>query len=31
MMLWLSIGGAVLVYAYFKMRRRRLARDSQSI
>jgi hypothetical protein len=31
MMLWLTIGAAVIVYAFFKMRRRRLARDTQSV
>ena len=30
MMLWVAIGGAVLCYAYFKLRRRRLARTAGS-
>jgi hypothetical protein len=28
MMLWITIGAAVLFYAYFKVRRRRLARNN---
>jgi hypothetical protein len=28
MMLWVAIGGAAVVYAYFKVRRRRLARTA---
>jgi hypothetical protein len=27
-MMWITIGAAVLFYAYFKVRRRRLARDN---
>jgi hypothetical protein len=27
-MMWVTVGGAVLLYAYFKVRRRRLARNN---
>ena len=29
MMYWVALGGVILLYAYFKMRRRRLARGSR--
>jgi hypothetical protein len=30
MMLWITLGAAVVFYAYFKMRRRRLARSAET-
>jgi hypothetical protein len=29
MMYWAALGGVILLYAYFKVRRRRLARTSR--